>query len=178
MARLPRLRLLSVLLAGGIAAAAATAYDETRDPWIRGVFTGHSPRAVLASDAEAWNEVGRLVSEVPDTFALVGTGRSMQPLYPAGTILVLREVDYRDLRSGQTVVYRSRAQRAVAHVLVAKARDGWRVRGLNNRTHDMEPVVADNLIGVVVAAYLPTRRDDGAVATARRATNRAVFLSH
>lgn len=176
MAQLARLSLLGALLAGFVSGAAA--FDETSDPWIRGVFTGHSPRAVIATDAEAWREVGRIVSETPDTFALVGTGHSMRPLYPAGTILVLREVDYRDLRSGQTVVYRSQAQRAVAHVLVAKARDGWRVRGLNNRSHDGEPVVADNLVGVVIAAYLPARREEGSLATARRATNRAVFLSH
>jgi len=176
MAPLARLSLLGVLLVGCV--SAVRAFDETSDPWIRGVFTGNSPRATITTDAEAWGEVNRIVSDTPDTFALVGTGHSMQPLYPAGTILVLREVDYRELRSGQTVVYRSQAQRAVAHVLVAKARDGWRVRGLNNRTHDLEPVVADNLIGVVIAAYLPARRDEAAVATGRRASNRAVFLSH
>jgi hypothetical protein len=40
-------------------------------------------------------------------------------------------------------------------VLVAKARDGWRVAGLNNRDHDMEPVSAANLVGVVIAAFSP-----------------------
>lgn len=77
----------------------------------------------------------------------------MLPLYPAGTRLVLREVPFPQLRPGQTVIYRNRAGRAVAHVLVARSRDGWRVRGLNNRLQDMEPVRAENLLGVVVAAY-------------------------
>lgn len=179
MRRISTLRIIGTLLLAGSLTAAAVAFDETRDPWIRGIFTGNSPRAVITTDAEAWAGVNKIVCDVPDTFALIGTGQSMNPLYPAGTILVLREVDYRDLRSGQTVVYRNQKQRAVAHVLVAKARDGWRVRGLNNRTHDNEPVVAENLVGVVIAAFHPSRRDDdNTVATARRESKRAVFLSH
>ena len=47
------------------------------------------------------------------------------------------------------------ARKIVAHVLVAKVRDGWRVAGLNNRDHDMEPVSAANLVGVVIAAFQP-----------------------
>ena len=55
---------------------------------------------------------------------------------------------------------RLEARKVVAHVLVAKVRDGWRVAGLNNRSHDMEPVLAENLVGVVIAAFqpLPTAR--------------------
>ena len=53
------------------------------------------------------------------------------------------------------MLYRNRQQRVVAHVLVARGRDGWRVQGLNNPTHDMEPIRAENLVGVVIAAYQP-----------------------
>lgn len=124
------------------------ASDECASAWIRGVFTGNSPRPEAISPDQL-----RDAPEVPGDTAVVGRGRSMLPLYPAGTRLVLREVPFPQLRPGQTVIYRNRAGRIVAHVLIARTRDGWRVRGLNNRLQDMEPVRAENLLGVVVAAY-------------------------
>jgi signal peptidase I len=175
MVRLPRLWLIGILLFSGN--AVASAFDETADVWIRGIFTGHSPRAVAVNEADAWREAIECVSRTPDSFILVGTGHSMQPLYRAGTILVLRKADYGDLQRGQTVVYRNENRRTVGHVLIAKARDGWRVQGLNNRTHDGEPVRAENLLGVVVAAFSPTRTAEVQIASARRPAGRAVFLS-
>ena len=91
----------------------------------------------------------------PKAFVLVGSGKSMQPLYAAGTILVLQRCAYDKLQSGQTALYRNKAGKVVAHVLITRARDGWRATGLNNRSHDMEPVVADNLVGIVIAAFQP-----------------------
>ena len=129
--------------------------QETGQPWIRGIYTGQSPRPVAAAEADAWQQACILAENTPDTFVLVGLGRSMQPLYAPGTILVLRQLPYAELKRGQTALYRTKQQIVVAHVLVAKARDGWRVQGLNNAIHDMEPVVAENLVGVVVAAFKP-----------------------
>jgi signal peptidase I len=166
-----------MILLAGLLASSAAAFDETRSVWIRGVFTGNSPRALALAEPEAWRQAVALVERTPGAFLLIGTGRSMQPLYPAGTLLVLRAAAYTELRNGQTVVYRNGSHRAVGHVLITKARDGWRVRGLNNRTHDPEPVVAENLIGVVVGAFLPERRDGTLVAASRRPAGRAVFLS-
>lgn len=128
---------------------------ETDDAWIRGVFTGKSPRAVTLAETDAWQRASTVAEHTPDSFVLVGSGRSMQPLYSPGTILVLQQFPYELLERGQTVLYRNRARKIVAHVLVAKARDGWRVAGLNNRDHDMEPVSAANLVGVVIAAFQP-----------------------
>lgn len=130
------------------------AWEETQDPWIRGVFTGASPRVERVAAATAWERAERLAAS-DDAVVLLGTGRSMLPLYPPGTILVVRKVGYDQLCCGQTAIYRNREQRAVAHVLITKARDGWRTRGLNNRLHDMQPVRAENLLGVVIAAYHP-----------------------
>ncbi|MBA4136111.1 MAG: hypothetical protein C0518_02200 [Opitutus sp.] len=175
MVRQTRLWLAGILLAAAVSTTAG-AFDETADTWIRGVFTGNSPRAIAVNEADAWREAIDCVSRNPGSFLLVGTGRSMQPLYGAGTILVLRTANYADLQRGQTVVYRNQERRSVGHVLVAKARDGWRVRGLNNRTHDMEPVVPQNLLGVVVAAFTPTRNGELQIASARRPAGRAVFL--
>jgi hypothetical protein len=128
---------------------------ETDDAWIRGVFTGKSPRAVPLVESEAWQRASTVADHAPNAFVLVGSGRSMQPLYAPGTILVLQRFPFELLERGQTVLYRNHARRIVAHVLVARARDGWRVAGLNNGSHDMEPVSANNLVGVVIAAFQP-----------------------
>ena len=128
---------------------------ETDEMWIRGIFTGKSPRAVSLDETDAWQRASAFAEHAPNSFVLVGSGQSMQPLYVPGTILVLQQFPYELLERGQTVLYRNHARKIVAHVLVAKARDGWRVAGLNNRSHDMEPVQAENLVGVVIAAFQP-----------------------
>jgi hypothetical protein len=81
----------------------------------------------------------------------------MRPLYEPGTILVLQQVPFSGLKRGQTVLYRNQQQKIVAHVLVTRAHDGWRAQGLNNPRHDMEPIREANLVGIVIAAYQPTR---------------------
>jgi hypothetical protein len=136
------------------------AAKESDETWIRGVFTGKSPRAVALTETMAWQRASLMAERTPDSFVLVGSGRSMQPLYTPGTILVLQQFPFELLERGMTVLYRNHARKVVAHVLVAKARDGWRAAGLNNRDHDMEPVSAENLVGVVIAAFqpLPTPR--------------------
>lgn len=149
-------RQVSCVLAGLVLSAGFVgAAQETDDPWIRGVFTGKSPRAVTLAETDAWQRASTVAEHAPDSFVLVGSGRSMQPLYTPGTILVLQQFPYELLERGQTVLYRNAARKIVAHVLVAKVRDGWRVAGLNNRDHDMEPVSAANLVGVVIAAFQP-----------------------
>jgi hypothetical protein len=139
-----------ILWSGCISAA-----REVDGTWIRGVFTGRSPRAVSLPETVAWQQAGTLAERAPNSFVLVGSGQSMQPLYTPGTILVLQQFPYELLEPGQTVLYRNHARKIVAHVLVTRAQDGWRVAGLNNRRHDMEPVLPDNLVGVVIAAFQP-----------------------
>lgn len=147
-------RLLQYLSLFSLVSGVAVA-REAEEHWIRGVYTGESPRPMQVSEPEARVRAATVARQNPGTFVILGTGESMEPLYSPGTFLVLRPVPYRDLKRGQTVLYRSQDRKIVAHVLVAKARDGWRVQGLNNRIHDMEPVKADNLVGVVVAAFKP-----------------------
>ena len=129
--------------------------DETGGAWIHGIYTGESPELVVTAEADAWQRATTLAENTPDAFVLVGSGLSMHPLYNPGTILVLRKPAYSELKRGQTVLYRSKQQKVVAHLLVAKVRDGWRVQGLNNSTHDMEPVSQENFVGVVIAAFRP-----------------------
>ncbi len=163
-----------ILLAALALVPALGANDETRSPWVRGVFTGGSPRPVSVAAYEAWSRAQALADESGDALVLLGTGRSMQPLYPSGTILVLKQVAYDQLQRGQTALYRSKSDRAVVHVLITKARDGWRAKGLNNSLHDLEPVVADNLLGVVVAAFVP-RKPVALADLAARRTRIALF---
>ncbi len=140
----------------GMTLLASVHASESDEAWIRGVFTGESPRPVAIAEPEAWLQASRIADYTPGAFVLMGSGRSMQPLYAPGTIMVLRQLSFNELKRGQTVLYRSKRNKIVAHVLVAKARDGWRVRGLNNGIHDMEPVRSENLVGVVIAAFKPT----------------------
>jgi len=140
-----------LLLLGGLVGTAR----ETDDPWVRGIFTGKSPRPMQFVEAEAWQRATELADLTPGAFVLVGGGESMQPLYAPGSILVMQQCAYEKLERGQTALYRNHAGKVVAHVLITKARDGWRVAGLNNRIHDMEPVLQQNLVGVVIAAFQP-----------------------
>jgi hypothetical protein len=142
--------LVGLFFLGTLAAA-----KETDDAWIRGVFTGKSPRVVALGESEAWQRAGMLAERAPDSFVLVGAGQSMQPLYVPGTILVLQRFPFELLERGQTVLYRNHGGHIVGHVLVTRARDGWRVAGLNNASHDMEPVSPANLVGVVIGAFQP-----------------------
>lgn len=130
---------------------------EADDAWIRGVFTGRSPRPVVADETAAWQQAGELAQLIPGAFVLVGAGESMRPLYAPGTIMVMQQCAFAELKPGQTALYRNKAGKVVAHVLITRARDGWRAAGLNNRLHDMEPVLAGNLVGIVVAAFQPAR---------------------
>lgn len=148
----PAALLLAVIF---LPVAAHGSTRETQEAWIRGIYTGESPRPVSAAPAEAWEKARQLAEHTPRAFVLVGSGRSMQPLYSPGTILVLQQLPFAKLKRGQTVLYRNQADKIVAHVLVARGRDGWRAQGLNNRIHDMEPIHSENLVGVVLAAYSP-----------------------
>lgn len=154
----------ALLFASAITGRAINAQPD----WIRGIYTGESPRPVAAAPAEAWDNARRLVERTPRAFVLVGSGRSMQPLYQPGTILVLQQLPFQQLKRGQTVLYRNRQDKVVAHVLVARGRDGWRVQGLNNRIHDGEPVHAGNLVGVVLAAYSPTATASASLVSSTR----------
>jgi signal peptidase I len=174
-ARVHRSRSLGLAAFLGLASAASglVSADST---WIRGVYTEGSPRPIETTAFVAWFSAGELAARDDRRSVVVGTGRSMHPLYPSGTILVLRSVAYSELRRGQTALYRSRHNRVVAHVLVAKARDGWRTRGLNNRRHDMEPVVPSNLVGIVVAAFVPRVANSVSVARAPSSLQTVAFL--
>jgi len=147
--------ILSIFLVLGGAASAATGGSETKPrKWVRGIYVAETPLAETLPRSLAWSRANNMAQQ-HGGIALEGQGGSMEPLYAPGTILVVAPADFETLARGQTVVYLSKRRTQVAHVLVAKCPDGWRVAGLGNRTYDDEGVREDNLMGVVVAAYAP-----------------------
>ncbi|MDD2764198.1 MAG: S24/S26 family peptidase [Opitutaceae bacterium] len=102
---------------------------------------------------EAWRDAKLVAAREPGRIPVVGTGSSMQPVYGDNTMLVVRPVDYDDLRAGMTVAYVDHTGVRVVHRLVEKVADGWRVLGLNNERVDNELVTRKNLIGAVYASF-------------------------
>ncbi|ACB74986.1 S24/S26 family peptidase [Opitutus terrae] len=87
------------------------------------------------------------------SFAVLGEGSSMEPVYVAGTALVIRAGGYQTLRPGMPVVYANTRGVSVAHMVVEQTNYGWVAVGLNNESHDSELVTADNLVGVITHAF-------------------------
>ncbi len=131
--------------------------------YIAGNYVAGSPRPEYCSNNDAYRQARALAATMPGAFVMRGRGNSMLPLYRSGTLLVVQPVNYTELARGMSVVFEDE-QRVITHILVAKAGDGWRTTGLNNRRHDFVPVNAGNLRGVVVAAFTPL---DGAIVSMR-----------
>lgn len=119
-----------------------------------------SPTPQLSTVLEAKLRSHQLAVSLPGAFVLKGQGRSMEPLYRDNTVLVVQPVPFARLERGMSVVFRTKDNRSVTHVLVARAKNGWRTMGLNNAHYDRTPVTADNLQGIVVAAYAIVEGDE------------------
>ncbi|MFA5264019.1 MAG: S24/S26 family peptidase [Opitutaceae bacterium] len=107
---------------------------------------------------EAWKAAENEASQKTGAFVVCGSGSSMEPLYTAGTILVVAPTAFETLVAGSTVLYYNEDGTPVMHVLVAHTRNGWRVTGLNNDVHDYTPVTPKNLAGIVIHAFTPKGR--------------------
>lgn len=116
-----------------------------------------SPDAVVVQPFEALRLGKAYVASHPGTDYLVGSGDSMRPLYPDHTVVVLQPIAFGDLKAGMTAVYSTDLGRTIAHVLVEKTSDGWVAMGVDNPACDSTLVTADNLQGVVVKAFAPSR---------------------
>jgi len=84
---------------------------------------------------------------------------SMAPVYLPGTAIVVHPTSFKELRKGQAVVYRSSRGHYVAHMLVEDMPKGWFAMGLNNTEPDLDYVTANNLVGVIRAAYAPANAE-------------------
>jgi len=149
--------MISFLLIGFVGAAGIQAKTPAKPvKWMRGIYMAESPVPQSVPETIAESVANTVAREVGGA-AIRGNGNSMKPLYHDGVIMVVAPTKFDELKRGQTVVYKNREGRHVAHVLVAKCKNGWRVTGLNNRTHDGQGVNAENLHGVVVDAFQPVK---------------------
>lgn len=121
-----------------------------------------SPAAQYAASSTARLKAYETAMAIPGAYVVEGRGSSMQPLYQSGTLLVIQPTPFEKLTRGMSVVFRSN-NRSITHVLVAKTKEGWRTTGLNNRRHDYVCVNAENIRGVVVAAFTPVEGTDVAM---------------
>lgn len=141
-----------ILFFAGVLSPAVTAKPRA-EAYIAGCYVAGSPTPQLSTVTEAKLRSRELAASLPGAFVVKGQGRSMQPLYGDNTVLVVQPKPFTQLQRGMSVVFRTKDNRSVTHVLIAKSKDGWRTMGLNNQRHDSNPVTAQNLQGVVVAAY-------------------------
>lgn len=144
----------AVLVLVSVFLAALSSRGAPAGQYVAGHYVAASPRPELRAAGEAARLARQVAAAHPGAFVVRGRGESMHPLYPSGTLLVVQPRPYETLQRGMTVMFRSRANHTVAHVLVAHTADGWRTSGLNNRRHDYLQVNADNIAGVVVAAFI------------------------
>ncbi len=119
--------------------------------------TTWSPPVALVTQ-QAWKEAAVVAEKVPASMVVIGRGGSMEPLYPDGTILVVRRLRWENMLPGMTTLYRKdpdNPYNLVAHVLVARDKNGgkWTVQGLAVDTPDADKVTSDNYVGTVVAAF-------------------------
>jgi len=147
----------------GIFSPSAQAAKARTADYIAGHYVAGSPMPELRTPSEAATLARECVRCTPGAFLLRGQGRSMQPLYASGTLLVVQPQPYETLERGMTVVFTNDENRSVTHVLVAKTGNGWRTTGLNNRRADYIPVNASNIKGVVIAAFTPVSGSSVAV---------------
>jgi hypothetical protein len=141
---------LASLGASGCATRAAARFSP-------GAVAAMSPAAEVVRPLDAMRLGSGYVALHPGTAYLVGSGDSMRPLYRDNTVVVTRRIPTRDLRAGMTVVYMGSSGRPVAHVLVRQTWDGWVAQGVGNEACDTVKVTGQNLVGVVVRAFEPSR---------------------
>ena len=140
---------VAVVVAGFLPGGCATVGPERGSARVGGL----APTPVLVARGGELAAAEAQAARDSACFALIGAGRSMEPIYASGTAIVVREQSFGTLRPGLAVVYRNERGRYVAHVLVRELPGGWVVAGLNNAEPDTELVTRANFMGVIKAAY-------------------------
>jgi len=134
------------LALGGCATQPATRHVD--------LFVTRAPLPTRVPRGQAMAAAERAAAAREGDFALQGVGRSMEPVYVAGTAVVVHPTAFHMLRQGMAVVYTNRRGAYVAHLLVEKQSRGWVATGLNNAEPDDALVTAHNLVGVIRHAFV------------------------
>jgi hypothetical protein len=133
------------------------------------LFVRTAPLPTLVPHSQVFATAERVAALHEGDFALQGVGASMEPVYVAGTAVVVHPTAFHMLRKGMPVVYTNRRGACVAHMLLEKVEGGWLAIGLNNIEPDDAVVTPGNLLGIIKHAYAPegtTFRADVAPAVA------------
>ena len=131
------------------------------------LFVRSAPAPTLVPRGQELASAEARAGQQENAFALIGSGRSMEPMYPGGTAVVVHEQSYQTLRPGMLVIYRSSGGYYVAHMLLEELRGGWLAIGVNNCEPDDELVTRRNFMGVVQAAFASADTPLRAAAAAR-----------
>jgi len=147
--RISRLLLTTLMVAGSALAASAGIKSER----LLAAIIERTPAPRLVAEGTQLKTAEQFAASLPRAHALMGIGRSMEPLYAANTAVVVQETNYDDLKKGMTVVYVKSNGRRVAHSIVGETRGGFLVQGVNNDEEDAELVTPENFIGVITQAF-------------------------
>lgn len=137
-------------------------------PTIRQVLTASAAAMILAAASQARaaeRPVSRVaydatvvdamavVAQRPDLSVVRVSGRSMLPYFGEEAVIVMKKIDAARLRVGMIAIYVNRFGEQVAHRVIGRAGDGWRVQGYNNDEPDSTVVNGSNLLGIVYAIF-------------------------
>jgi signal peptidase I len=144
------LRLAALTLAA--VAFTVSAAAGIKSPRLLARIAQHTPAPVIVEKGNEMKLAEQEAAKVGGT-ALWGIGSSMEPLYAPGTAVVVKPMNYNDIKKGMTVVYRKSNGRYVAHSVIGEDARGYIVQGVNNQEPDEISVNEKNMVGVITAAY-------------------------
>lgn len=142
-----------VALLAVVALAAAHAHAGIKSERLLAAIMRRTPEATIVGSGEQMKRAEAAAAQIEGATAFWGLGKSMEPLFPSRTAIVVAPVKFKDLQKGMTVVYLNRRGRMVAHSLKGDLPKGWIAQGVNNDEEDDDLVTKDNLIGVIVQAF-------------------------
>jgi hypothetical protein len=116
-------------------------------------FVSQAPLPTWVPRDQVLMAAEQLAAQHEGDFVLCGFGHSMEPVYGAGTTLVVHPTAMHMLRKGMAVVYRNARGVNVTHMLLEKTGGGWRAIGLNNLEPDGTLVTEKNLVGIIKHAF-------------------------
>jgi len=105
--------------------------------------------------------------EVPSLFGLtpmIVLTESMEPEIKAGDLIVVKDIDPKDVKVGDDISFFDPAgngSSVVTHRVIEKIVDedtgkiSWKTKGINNNTEDKKPVPAENLVGIYKGFRVP-----------------------
>lgn len=144
-------RFLVVALAGFLALSTGSRAHAAQNKLM--LFAERAPLPQIVARGTEMAAAEQAADAQHGCFAVQGAGASMEPVYLAGTALVVRVGGFNQLRPGKVVVYKNSRGTVVAHMVLEQKDGGWVAVGLNNDWNDYELVTENNFVGVITQAF-------------------------